>query len=179
MIALKLASCGSKYFFWLQDPSNDAAAIVNTLNDLLETGSWPKRLKSDGHDDDDELKSVGGKAGMIDEFVRSLTGMFSGSKKISPSSVLTVDNIMDVCTEEDLKELRELFPEGYNATKTDLRRLVTSPYFQQSLTVLQRIMASETAGSAFIAQFGLLEHADDGALGIAGLLKALLKKHKQ
>lgn len=115
---------------------------------------------------------------MIDEFVRSLTGMFGNNKKISLSTLLTIDNIMDLCKEDDLKELHGLFPEGYEANKTDLRRLVTSPYFQQSLSILQSIMASGTAGPAFLAQFGLLENANDGDLGIAGLLKALLKKHQ-
>lgn len=177
VIGLKLASSGEKFFFWLQDPADDATSIVSSLNGLLETGLWPKRSRS-GDDGQGRAQPVAApKQGMISDFARSLASIF-GSKKVAPSSVLTVDNIMDACTEEDLKELQTLFPEGYGATKSDLRRLVSSPYFHQSLSTLQTIMSSEAA-PGFLAQFGLLEEAGEGVVGFAALLQALLKKHQQ
>lgn len=160
MIGLKLQSSGDKYFFWLQDPKIQAADLVSQLNALLSEETFetrsPKIPKFDGN--------------LISNLFKSKPTPFRASQ------VLTTDAIMDSCDADFINyHLSQFFPEGYQATKADLRSLVTSPYFSQAVDALDQIMASEDAPT-FLAQFGLLEHYDGTELGFSALIKALRKK---
>lgn len=169
MIQLELRSSGSQFLFSLVDRSIDLHRLVINLNAMLETGQVPA-LKP----------SVATATSKIGEFAKQLAGIFEAATTTAtmhPRTVLTVDNIMDSVDTEDLAVLQQYFPEGYSATKQDLRTIVASPYFRQAAAILEGIMDSESAAPSFLAQFGLLEHAGDHPVGFAALLRALQTKH--
>lgn len=161
VIGLKLASSGSKFFFWLQDPSVTAKSAVSQLTDILEGQPIAPKLKLPKFD-----------------LAQAMAGFFGAQQKatISPSQVLSPDNIMDAIDPEDMDGLEEYLPEGYQ-TKSDLRLLASTPYFHQALSILARIMNSPESSQQFLAQFDLLEQSGDVPFGFAALIRALHKKH--
>jgi hypothetical protein len=169
LIQLELRSSGSLFIFSLVDRSIDLHRLVVNLNAMLETGQVPV-LKP----------NVATAPSKIGEFAKQLASIFEAATttKVQPRAVLTVDNIMDSVGGDDLAVLQQHFPEGYAATKQDLRAIVASPYFRQATAILESIMDAESAAPAFLAQFGLLEHAGDYPVGFAALLRALQAKIK-
>lgn len=170
VVGLKLASSGSKYFFWLQDPRDRAAHLVPRLNAIIQGSESAESTAAE------PTVPSAPPADRISAFAKSLAGIF-GAKRVDPGSLLTTDNILSCCEDkEDFEALSSLLPEGYGANKQDLRNLASSPYFQQAVRTINGLMTSESAPT-FMAQFGLLELAGDYPLGFSALLKALLKKY--
>lgn len=171
VIGLKLASSGSKYLFWIQDTTINAANLFSDLNSMINdqvaVEPIPKQSKSEKNDTS--------KIGLL---AKGLASVFGHKKpEISFAKILSTDAIMDACETEDIQSaLLPHFPPGYEPTKQSLRNLVSTPYFQQAASMLDQIMASESA-PAFLAQFGLLD--SDNQIGTAALIRALLKKHQK
>lgn len=171
VIGIKLASSGSKFFFWLQDAHADAASLTAELTALLQDGPPPSPEPPAAKPAASRLAGL--------HLPESLARAFQArpAPSVTPEQVLGVDRVMDAIGPEDLKALAAFFPPGYPASKTSLRTLVASPYFAQASQVLQHIMASESAPT-FLAQFGLLEHAaGDAPAGFPALIRALQRKH--
>ena len=176
VIGLKLQSSGDKYFFWLQNPVDQAGRLVSELNDALKGGSAVEPKKTPA--------PAPKMAKVASSLASKLAGIFGSIKpptapSAKASQLLTMDAIMDACDFADIQDhLYQHFPDGYQPTKQDLRSLVTSPYFGQAVNALDQIMASEDVPT-FLAQFGLLQYYDGHELGLAGLIKAIQKKYKK
>lgn len=178
VVGLKLQSSGDKYFFWLQNPADQADKLVNELNNALTVGSAAETK-------DASTPPAPKMAKFASSLASTLAGIFGGIKpspttSLKASQLLSTDAIMDACDPADIQDhLHQYFPEGYQPTKQDLRSLVTSPYFGQAVDALDQIMASEDAPT-FLAQFGLLQYYDgQEQLGVSGLLKAIHNKYKK
>jgi len=179
LIQLELTSSGSQYLFSLVDRSIDVHRLVISMNSMLETGQVPTLKPAMATSAATSVPAATTSTSKIGEFAKQLAGMFEiATTKVNPKTILTVDNIMDSVEMEDLATLQQYFPEGYNASKQDLRTIVASSYFKQAVGILGTIMESESAPS-FLAQFGLLQHAGDHPVGFAALLRALQFKQQE
>ncbi|MGH0150302.1 UNVERIFIED_CONTAM: hypothetical protein FKN15_045803 [Acipenser sinensis] len=172
VFVLKFKAGSKRLFFWMQEPKSDKdEENCRKVNEFLNNPPIPGALGSGGSAGH-ELSALGGEGGlqsllgnMSHNQLMQLIGPTGLGGLVDLASVLTPEVMAPILANADVqKRLLPYLPSGESLPQTaeEIQNTLTSPQFQQAMSMFSAALASGQLGP-LMSQFGLPAEAVDAA----------------